>query len=154
MREEYIKQVARALHVPRRVKKEVIRDLNEIFASASENGENEQQVIDRLGEAKQFAQGAAEQLGVDMFASGKQKQIFSGIAALAVAVLAFVLYGAARSAAVGPGTIGQADAMTNITISGGFGVDRSAVVFALGVVAAAVALFQIIRAAGQKRRSS
>ena len=39
MREKYIKQVEKELHIPRKAKKEVIRDLNEIFASALENGE-------------------------------------------------------------------------------------------------------------------
>ena len=31
------------------MKKEVVRDLNEVFASAMEHGETEQQIIQRLG---------------------------------------------------------------------------------------------------------
>ena len=42
MREKYIKQVEKELHIPHKAKKEVVRDLNEIFASALENGETEQ----------------------------------------------------------------------------------------------------------------
>ena len=49
MKEQYIRQVEKHLTLPRKAKQEVIRDLNEIFASALENGETEQQVIDRLG---------------------------------------------------------------------------------------------------------
>ena len=31
MREKYIKQVEKELHIPHKAKKEVVRDLNEIF---------------------------------------------------------------------------------------------------------------------------
>ena len=40
-----------------------MRDLNEVFASALEHGETEQQVIERLGTTKEFAENTAEQLG-------------------------------------------------------------------------------------------
>ena len=45
MKEQYIKQVEKELCLPRNEKKEVVRDLNEVFASALEHGETEQQVI-------------------------------------------------------------------------------------------------------------
>lgn len=54
MRENYIKQVKKGLAVSRKQEKEVIRDLNEAFASALEHGETEQQVIERLGRSKRF----------------------------------------------------------------------------------------------------
>ena len=47
MKEQYIKQVEKELSLPRKMKKEVVRDLNEVFASAMEHGETEQQVIQR-----------------------------------------------------------------------------------------------------------
>ena len=34
MKEQYIKQVEKELSLPRKMKKEVVRDLNEVFASA------------------------------------------------------------------------------------------------------------------------
>ena len=43
MKEQYIKQVEKELSLPRKMKKEVVRDLNEVFASAMEHGETEQQ---------------------------------------------------------------------------------------------------------------
>ena len=55
MKERYIRRVKRALHAPRKIKMEVTRDLEEIFASAMEHGETEQQVIARLGTPKEFA---------------------------------------------------------------------------------------------------
>ena len=48
MKEQYIKQVEKELSLTRKAKKEVVRDLNEVFASALEHGETEQQVIERL----------------------------------------------------------------------------------------------------------
>ena len=36
MKEQYIKQVEKELSLPRKMKKEVVRDLNEVFASAME----------------------------------------------------------------------------------------------------------------------
>ena len=45
MKEQYIKQVEKELSLTRKAKKEVVRDLNEVFASALEHGETEQQVV-------------------------------------------------------------------------------------------------------------
>ena len=152
MREHYIKQVEKELHIPRKAKKEVIRDLHEIFASALENGETEQQVLDRLGSPKEFAESTAEQLGIDMTATHKQKLMISGAAALVIAVIAFILYGTTRIGNVGPEVIGQANVMTNIRIEGGFGVDIPLIILTLGIVAAAIAVIQIVRSINRKRR--
>ena len=69
IKEQYIKKTAKELTVPGKIKKEILRDLNEIFASALENGETEQQVIKRLGTPQEFAANIAEQLGIDMQAA-------------------------------------------------------------------------------------
>ena len=71
MKEQYIKQVEKELSLPRKMKKEVVRDLNEVFASAMEHGETEQQVIQRLGTPKEFADSTAEQFGIDNTKSKK-----------------------------------------------------------------------------------
>lgn len=71
MKEQYIKQVEKELYLPRKMKKEVVRDLNEVFASAMEHGETEQQIIQRLGTPKEFADSTAEQFGIDNTKSKK-----------------------------------------------------------------------------------
>ena len=38
MKEQYIKQVEKELSLPRKMKKEVVREWNEVFASAMEHG--------------------------------------------------------------------------------------------------------------------
>lgn len=74
MKEQYIKQVEKELSLTRKAKKEVVRDLNEVFASALEHGETEQQVIERLGTPKEFAENTAEQLGIDSAAPQKTER--------------------------------------------------------------------------------
>ncbi|MCD8037226.1 MAG: DUF1700 domain-containing protein [Clostridiales bacterium] len=150
MKEQYIKQAEKELRIPRKAKKVVIRDLNEIFDSALENGETEQQVIDRLGTPKEFAESAAEQLGIDLAASRKSKRIVSSVIALAVAVIAFVLYGTARVRNVPADVIGQADSMTSIKVSDGFNL--SAVLLAIGIIAVVAAVMLIVRSISKKRR--
>ena len=78
MRERYIRQVGRKLQVPRNMRKEIFRDLEEIFASALENGETEQQVIDRLGTPEEFAASTAEQLGINTAALRRRKRMALG----------------------------------------------------------------------------
>ena len=56
------------------------------------HGETEQQVIERLGTPKEFAENTAEQLGIDSAAPQKRKGIISSVAALVVAVAAFVIF--------------------------------------------------------------
>lgn len=76
MKEQYIKQVKKELSLPRKMKKEVVRDLNEVFASAMEHGETEQQIIQRLGTPKEFADSTAEQFGIDNTKSKKETVLF------------------------------------------------------------------------------
>lgn len=62
MKERYIKQVKKefGLCLSRKKRNEIIRDLNEIFASALEHGETEQQVIERLGTPNDFAKNTID----------------------------------------------------------------------------------------------
>lgn len=152
MKEQYIKQVKKELSLPRKVKKEVLRDLNEVFASALEHGETEQQVIRRLGTPGEFADSTAEQLGVDNAALKKRKDIISAFAAFLIAAFAFFLYAVTRLEKVPKGAVGQADAMTNIHIEGTLGFDVSQTILAAGVAAAVIAVWLIIRIMRKNRR--
>ena len=75
MKEHYIKQVKRELLISRRQKNDVLQDLDEVFTSAMEHGETEQQVIERLGSPKDFAISTEEQLGIDRTALRKRNNI-------------------------------------------------------------------------------
>ena len=144
MREKYIEQVKRNLVVSRKQKNEVIRDLQEAFASAVENGETDQQVIERFGSPSDFADNVNAQLGlnrVDKLHSKKRTQI--GVA-LAVAVAAFVVGFYIKTSRIPDNVIGQADAMTNIQISGA-AIDPFVLFMAGGAVALVVAIALLVR---------
>ncbi len=152
MKEEYIKQVEKELFLPRKAKKEVMRDLNEAFASALEHGETEQQVIQRLGTPKEFADSTAEQFGIDNTSSKKHKGIISALVALIIAAIAFSIYAVTQLGKVPEGTIGQANATTNIQIQGALGIDVSQITLAVGFAAAIIAVLLIIRTIRKNRR--
>lgn len=151
MKEQYMKQVKKELHLSRKEKMEVLRDLNEIFASAAEHGETEQQVIERLGTPKDFADSTAEQFGIDNSASQKRKGIIASVVALLIAAVSFVIYATAKSGRTPEGAIGQADAMTNIQVQG-LGFDILQIILGVGVIAVAFAVIQIIRAVRKNRK--
>ena len=152
MKKQYIRQVRKDLHIPRSAKTEVVRDLQEIFASAAEHGESEQQVAERLGTPREFADRTAEQFGFDPAARRRQNRLIQIAISLAVAA-AFALYAAAAAQRVPPGAIGQADAMTNIRVEGA-GFDVTLLLLAAGILAAAFAILQLIRAARSGRRAA
>ena len=152
MKEQYIKQVEKELFLPRKAKKEVMRDLNEAFASALEHGETEQQVIQRLGTPKEFADSTAEQFGIDNTSSKKHKGIISALVALIIAAIAFSIYAVTQLGKVPEGTIGQANATTNIQIQGALGIDVSQITLAVGFAAAIIAILLIIRTIRKNRR--
>ena len=152
MKEQYIRRVKKELHLPRGAKNEVLRDLDEIFASAAEHGETEQQVIERLGTPKEFADNAAEQFGIDNSALQKQKMIISTAVSVGVAAVAIVIYAAAKSVQIPGDAIGQADAMTNIQLVGEYRVNASQIILAAGIIAAAFAIIQIIGIVRKNRR--
>ena len=150
MKERYIKQVKRELHLPRNVKKEVLRDLNEIFSSALEHGETEQQVAERLGTPRDFAKSTAEQFGVDNTAPRQQAEMASSFVLMLLAAVSFVIYAVATSGKAPKGAIGQADATTDIFIAGTFGFDILPIVLIIGVIAAALGAVQMIRVVRNK----
>lgn len=152
MKEQYIKQVEKELCLPRKAKQEVVRDLNEVFSSALEHGETEQQVIERLGTPKEFAENTAEQLGIDSTAPQKRKGIITSVVSLVVAVAAFIVYAVAQMQRVPDGAIGQADAQTNIQVEGAFSLDLSQIILAFGIIAAVIAVIQIVRTVRKNRR--
>ena len=153
MKEQYIKQVEKELSLPHKAKKEVVRDLNEVFASALEHGETEQQVIQRLGTPKEFADSTAEQFGIDNTTLKKKERYhFCACCALLLRFVAFSIYAVTRLGKAPEGAIGQADATTNIQIESALGFDVLQIILAVGFAAAVIAVLLIIRAIHKNRR--
>lgn len=130
MEERYLRQAKRVLCLPGKRKEEVLRDLREAFASAKENGEPAEAVIERLGSPEDFAGGIHEQLGIDAAAKRRRKDVFAGAMLLLLAAAWLVLW-LSRALRPAENVIGQADAMTSIQVSG-----SSAVPLLLGLAAA------------------
>ena len=152
MKEHYIKQVKRELLISRRQKNDVLRDLDEVFTSAMEHGETEQQVIERLGSPKDFAISTEEQLGIDRTALRKRNNIIFIIISIGVSVLAFVLFGTLYLKQLPDGVIGQADAMTNIRINGTGAIDPSLIFLVIGITAIIVLIVRILKIMCNDRR--
>lgn len=153
MKEEYIKQVSKNLHISMKAKNEIIRDLGEIFDSALENGETEQQVIDRLGAPKEFAENVSGQTEKKNYSAGNLRGIVLMAIAICIAVIAFVVYGIIQSETVPQNAIGQANDMTNIQVEG-FGIDIPVIILIIGIIAIVFAVFQLIRTIVKIRRQS
>ena len=153
MKEEYIKQVSKTLHISMKAKNEIIRDLDEIFDSALENGETEQQVIDRLGAPKEFAENVSGQTEKKNYSAGNLRGIVLMAIAICIAVIAFVVYGIIQSETVPQNAIGQANAMTNIQVEG-FGINIPFIILIIGIISVAFAVLQLIRTFVKIRRQS
>lgn len=154
MKEQYIRQVKKELGLclSREKRSEIIRDLNEIFGSALEHGETEQQVIERLGAPRDFVENTMEQFGAGRAALKRQRGILSGAISLFVALAAFSVLAAAQSENMPENAIGAADAMTTIRVEGAWGIDLAKIILAIGVIAAVIAVIQMIRAVYNGRR--
>lgn len=152
MKQQYIRRVKKALNLPREQKTEVLRDLDEAFASALEHGETERQVIERLGTPDEFADSIHEQLGIACpDRRGRKRRICIALTAL-VSAIAFAIAFFMRAERPAQNIIGQADAMTNIQIVGS-GVDMFWLMIALGCIALAAAIGLManhIKAAGKE----
>lgn len=144
MREVYIKQVKKELLLPKKQKQIVLRDLEEMFASAKEHGESEQQVIERLGSPKEFVINTEEQFGVDHASVKKRRGIIHIVSSVIVAVVAFIVFGVMQLGKTPDNVIGQADAMTNIKIDEVGAIDPSFIFLLVGTVAIILIFFQMI----------
>lgn len=142
--EKYIMQVKKALVVSSRAKKEVLRDLKEIFASAREHGESEEQVIGRLGSPEEFADNINEQMGVsrtERLRLRRRRQI-TVVSIFAVLALAAGLL--SRFSSVPNDAIGYSDSMTSIKIESAR-LDVPMLLVVIGIAAMAVAVIMTIR---------
>ena len=119
--------------------------MEKTFASAAENGETEQQVIDRLGTPEQFVAGIEEQFGIDRKKRLKTRTIIWTTICLVVAVIGFSVYLTIQQEMIGAiGIIGGADGPTAIIVSGP-GFDISLLILIIAAVALVLAVIGLIR---------
>lgn len=153
MKERYIRQVSRELRMPRQKKREVIRDLNEIFTSAQEHGETAQQVIERLGSPRDFAVGMMGCADSQEVNKPRKKGSVVTFAALLAALAAFALAVVTGTGVNAPNVIGQADAMTGIQVEGMVGLHPSMLFLLIALLFLVLAVSQMICTVRAYRRT-
>lgn len=136
MKQEYIQQVGRALHLPGKQKREVLRDLEELFASAAEHGETEAQVISRLGTPAEYAKEVLDQTSY-VPKPGKAALGLALSALVCGVCLALFLW--SQSGRLPEDAIGGAMGSTGIQVAGG--VDLSPLLLAGAAVGLMGAVF-------------
>ena len=147
MKEQYIRKVGRALRLPESDKEDVIRDLREAFDSAEEHGETEQELLERLGTPREYANNIHEQLGMLERLRGRRKmlgRILILITVSAVTLLSGLSLIFLRDFQTPPGVIGQANGMTQIQVVGEF-PDPAWLLLFIGFIALAAGIFLFIR---------
>ena len=137
---KYIKEVKRELSVPRRAKKEIARDLEEAFASALEHGESADQVMERLGSPKDYAESIEEQTKSGRAKDRDRKRLIQIVCSFAAALAFFVIDLIVKALQIPKDVIGQADSMTGIKVEAPFVFSPRFLIVALGMVALAAAI--------------
>lgn len=136
MKKNYIRSVSRKLKVSRLRKKEIIRDLNEIFNSGLENNETEQQIIERLGSAKEFAASVNE-------GSTKKQKPWHVLIPCILSLFSFVVYAAYKFSSLSPDIIGWADSTTNIQLEAG-AFDIRSISLVMGVIFLIISVVSVL----------
>lgn len=137
---KYIKEVKRELSVPRRAKKEIARDLEEAFASALEHGESADQVMERLGSPKDYAESIEEQTKFGRAKDRDRKRLIQIVCSFAAALAFFVIDLIVKALQLPKDVIGQADSMTGIKVEAPFVFSPRFLIVALGIFALAAAI--------------
>ena len=156
MKEKYIRQALRKMKVSSQKKKEIARDLEEIFASAAEHGESEQAVMERLGTPEEYAAGISGQL------PGKRRSVIrlAFIAATAALGSCFMFLGilmrtatvrASVDGSASIGIIGGADGPTSILVAAGEMNPSQAFLWA-GAALLAITVVQVVLLIWTKKR--
>ena len=135
MKQEYIQQVGRALPLPGKQKREVLRDLEELFASAREHGESEAQVLDRLGSPEEYAKEVLAQTG---YAPRPGKAALGLALSALVCGVCLALFLWSQSGRLPENAIGGAVSSTNIQVAGGVDLSLLLLAGAAGALVCAV----------------
>lgn len=146
MKKRYIRQVAGRLCFSRRRNREILRDLEEIFAAAQEHGEGGEQVLERLGTPAEYVHNLEMQLGQDGAARRQKRRGLCLAVSAVLAAVSLTAYALSRACRLPEDAIGFAQGSTDITVTGS--VDVSFLLAAVGaaaLIAAAVQAYRLVR---------
>lgn len=152
MKKEYLKRVKKGLSVPKKAKKEILQDLNEIFDSAMEHGETEEQVICRLGDPNVYAKACSFKSTNHSHMNKKQTLICSML--MICALLCFAAVIIVQSNKIPKGIIGEGTSLTNIVITDHFPIDSSLLYLILGLFFVFILIMFLIKFKQYKKKGS
>lgn len=150
MKEKYIKKVKKSLSLPNKHKKEIIRDLEEIFSAAAENDETEKEVAARLGSPSDYVTNIEEQLRIDGSSKKRNKILLFYAITGVLSVLSLAIYFSAIASRPPENAIGFAQSSTNITIEGK--INFIFLFLIIGVIALCTSLFGIFKIMKTRRK--
>ena len=133
MKEQYLARVAKALSLPAPQRKAVLRDLEEIFASALEHGETEKMVIARLGPPGELAQKLEEPFSSLLLRRKRRLLLLTSVFLLA-ATLCLIPALAAQLSRPPANAIGYGDAATSLQLSSPLAFDLLPLMTAAGAL--------------------
>lgn len=144
MKDQYIMQVRKMLSISQKMKHEIIRDLEEIFASAREHEESDQEVIDRLGSPQDYVESIQAQLEIRPRSIKKNLlpvyiASFIGILFLVIFAISFIVRTKTK------GIIGQAVSTTSIVLNTSLYSWLPIMLLALGIMIMIAVLIRIIK---------
>lgn len=135
MGERYIKQVNRKLKLSRSRRKEIIHDLEELFAEATACGETEEKVIERLGTPEEYARECLTNLQDEIEKVKKfRNRIILMIVTFVIAFVCMFPYISVHLHNVPADAIGYADAGTGIYLVEKSGIFNEYVLFGVGIL--------------------
>ncbi len=114
-KQDYMDQVAGARSLPKRYRQEILRDLEELFDCAQEQGEDLQAVIRRLGPPNEFVENLLQERGIPRRRGVPVGLFGCGILAVLCLLSGGVLWWRERTA---PLIIGGAQGTTDILVEG------------------------------------
>ena len=138
MREQYLKAVKQCL--PRRLRKQVLRDLEEMFDAAADHGESEEEVVARLGTPEAFAAPFREEQAPALW----PPLVLAGLGLLVSAACGLGLWLQVSLGGEQVGVIGGVDGPTQIYVTSG-GISPLWLLLALGVALLAAGLVWLRR---------
>lgn len=144
MKDEYIKKVRLCLRLPKAQRREVIRDLEEIFNSATEHGETEKAVCSRLGSPEDYAAEVQAQLDVKSY---RGQTIVTALAAVVGAVcltVAIIVMALQRNFIFPANAAGGSISSTGIELAGN-GPNTAIIFLVIGIVLLVAAVVIAVR---------
>ena len=147
-KDQYIKEVLKECCFPYKKKQDLRRDLQEIFDSAMEHGETEEEVIKRLGSPQSFCTELEERIGQKRISRKKGQSFLISLFLFLFSICCFIFLGVLQIQKLPENVIGYADSMTAITVENGFSPLIPLLI--LGTAALICAIVYFFKALSQK----